>query len=63
MKGTLRLGFYNNRNRSAMRAMPTVSLRKALYDECVRQGVEPTEYANQAVKEKLREEHDAEVDV
>jgi len=46
-----------------MRAMPTVSLRKALYDECVRQGVEPTEYANQAVKEKLRDEHDAEVDV
>jgi hypothetical protein len=37
--------------------MPAVSLRKALYDECIRQGVEPSEYANKAVKELLAEEH------
>lgn len=41
--------------------MPAISLRKALYDECVRQGVEPSEYANQAVKEQLETEFGAEV--
>jgi len=54
--------FLYRSNNNVQHAMPTVSLRKALYDECVRQGVEPTDYANQAVKEKLREEHDAEID-
>jgi hypothetical protein len=43
--------------------MPTISLRKALYDECIRQGVEPGEYANEVVKEKLREEYESEIDV
>lgn len=41
--------------------MPAVSLRKALYDECIRQGVEPTEYANKAVKAELERDFDAEV--
>jgi len=38
--------------------MPTVSLRKALYDECIRQGEDPTEYVNGVVKEQLSEEYD-----
>ena len=42
--------------------MPTVSLRKALYDECIRQDEEPTEFANKAVQEMLEKEHNAEVD-
>jgi hypothetical protein len=41
--------------------MPAISLRKALYDECIRQGEEPAEYANQALREKLESEHGVEV--
>jgi len=41
--------------------MPTVSLRKALYNECVRQGEDPTEYVNSVVKERLTEEYDTEI--
>lgn len=42
--------------------MPTIALRKALYDECIRQGEKPAEFANEAVGRMLVEEHDAEVE-
>jgi hypothetical protein len=42
--------------------MPSVTLRKALYDECIRHDEEPTDFVNHAVAEKLSEEHGVEVE-
>lgn len=42
--------------------MPSVNLRKPLYDELVRQGDEPKDAVNEAVEQYLNDEHGVEVD-
>jgi len=42
--------------------MPSVTLRKALYDECIRHDEEPTDFVNNAVAEKLADEYNIEVE-
>lgn len=42
--------------------MPSINLRRALYDEVVRQGEDPAEVANETVAKYLQEEHDVEVE-
>lgn len=42
--------------------MPSINLRKNLYDELVRIGEDPTEAANEATTKYLEDEHDIEVD-
>lgn len=41
--------------------MPSVNLRKAFYDELVRQGDEPAEAVNKAISKYLKEKYDIEV--
>lgn len=42
--------------------MPAINLRKAFYDELVRQGDDPVAAANEAVEEYIRDRYDVEVD-
>ena len=41
--------------------MPTLNLRKPLYDALIRNGEDPTEVTNEAVEAYLRDEHGEEI--
>ena len=35
--------------------MPALNLKKVLYDELIRRGIDPTKFMNELVEKKLRE--------